>query len=239
MAAAARLCAALLLAGALPGCATTGGNPADPLEPFNRAIFGFNDTVDGAVIKPVAQGYRAVVPGPIRTGVSNFFSNLGDVWICVNNLLQAKFLDAFQDFGRVIFNSTLGIGGLFDVASDAGFQKHNEDFGQTLGKWGVGSGPYLVLPFLGPSTVRDGMGFLVDTQADPVWRYGNVPVRNTAVGIRFVGMRAELLDATSILEQAALDKYSFVRDAWLQRRRNLIYDGDPPREKDESDEDSR
>src|SRR5438552_8246858 len=231
-----RLCVELLLAATVAGCATTGGNPADPLEPFNRAMFGFNDAVDRAVIKPVAKGYRAVVPGIVRTGVSNFFSNLEDVWISVNNVLQGKFQDGFGDFGRVLINSTLGVAGIFDFASDMGIQKHNEDFGQTLGRWGVGSGAYLVLPILGPSTVRDGFGFLVDTQADPVWRVGNVPARNTAVGVRFIARRAELLDATSVVEQAALDKYSFVRDAWMQRRRNLIYDGDPPREREEPDD---
>lgn len=239
MAAGKNLCATVLLAAALSGCATSGGNPADPLEPFNRAMFSFNDTLDGAVIKPVAKGYRAVVPGIVRTGVSNFFANLEDVWICVNNLLQAKFEEGFQDFGRFVFNSTLGIAGIFDVASGAGFQKHNEDFGQTLGRWGVGSGPYLVLPILGPSTVRDGTALLLDTKADLVFYIDGVPVHNTLYASRAVSNRANLLDTSSILDQAALDKYSFTRDAWLQRRRSLIYDGNPPREKEESDEDSR
>jgi len=233
-----RLCATLLLAGTLCGCATTGGNPADPLEPLNRAIFSFNDTVDDILLRPVAKGYRAALPGPVRTGVSNFFSNLEDVWICVNNVLQGKFEDALHDFARVIFNSTLGLGGLFDVATDGGFQKHNEDFGQTMGKWGVGSGPYLVIPIIGPSSVRDGFGWLVGLQADPVWRINDIPVRNSLYVTRGISTRANLLDATSVIEQAALDKYAFVRDAWLQRRRNLVYDGYPPREKEE-DEDSR
>jgi len=173
----------------------------------------------------------------VRTGVSNFFSNIEDVWISVNDVLQGKFQQGLEDFTRVIFNSTFGIAGVFDFASELGLPKHNEDFGQTLGSWGVGSGAYLVLPVLGPSTIRDGLAFLVDTQADPVWRIGNVPVRNTAVGIRFVSRRAELLDATSVLDEAALDRYRFVRDAWLQRRRNLVYDGDPPREREEPDDD--
>jgi len=231
-----RLCAALLLAGTLAGCATSGGNPADPLEPFNRAMFSFNDAVDGVVMKPVAKGYRSVVPGFLRTGISNFFSNLEDVWISVNDVLQGKFQQGLEDFTRVFFNSTFGIAGVCDFASDVGLQKHTEDFGQTLGWSGLGSGASLVLPILGPSTVRDGFGFLVDTQADPVWRVGNVPARNTAVGVRFIARRAELLDATSVVEQAALDKYSFVRDAWMQRRRNLVYDGDPPREPEEPDD---
>ncbi len=238
MAKAKRLCV-LLLAGTLSGCATSGGNPADPLEPFNRAMFSFNDTLDDAVMKPVAKAYRAVLPGIVLTGVSNFFSNLEDVWISVNDVLQGKFQRGLEDFGRLLLNSTFGIAGIFDLASEAGLPKNNEDFGQTLAWWGVGSGAYLVLPILGPSTVRDGLAFLVDTQADPVWRIGDVPARNTTVVVRYVGRRAELLDATSVLEAAALDKYGFVREAWLQRRRNLIYDGDPPREKEESDDDSR
>lgn len=236
MAKAEKLCAALLLAGILAGCATSGGNPADPLEPFNRAVFSFNDTADEAVIKPVAKGYRAAVPGIVRTGVSNFFSNLEDVWISVNDVLQGKFQQGFEDFTRVIFNSTFGIAGLFDFASDVGLQKHNEDFGQTLGSWGVGSGAYLVLPILGPSTVRDGFGLLLDTQADLVFQIDGVPVHNSLYATRAISTRANLLDASSVIETAALDKYSFVREAWLQRRRNLVYDGNPPREREEPDD---
>src|SRR6266702_4657457 len=142
MAKAKRLCAALFLAWTLAGCATSGGNPADPLEPLNRVVFSFNDAADKAVITPVARAYRAVLPGSGRTGVSNFFSNLEDIWISVNDMLQGKFQDGFEDFGRVFINSTLGVAGLFDFASDMGIQKHNEDFGQTLGRWGVGSGAY-------------------------------------------------------------------------------------------------
>jgi phospholipid-binding lipoprotein MlaA len=231
-----RLCAALLLAGTLAGCATSGGNPADPLEPFNRAMFRFNDAVDGAVIKPVAKGYRSVVPGILRTGISNVFSNLEDVWISVNDVLQGKFQQGVDDFGRVLFNSTFGIAGIFDFASELGLQKHNEDFGQTLGWWGVGSGAYLVLPLLGPSTVRDGFGWVLDTQADLVFKIDGVPVHNSLYATRAISNRANLLDASSVIEQAALDKYTFVREAWLQRRRNLVYDGDPPREREEPDD---
>jgi phospholipid-binding lipoprotein MlaA len=234
-----RLCAALLLAGSLAGCATSGGNPADPLEKVNRAVFAFNDAADKAVLTPVAKGYRAVLPGFLRTGISNFFSNLEDVWVSVNDLLQGKFQQGAEDATRVIFNSTFGIGGLFDFASDNGLAKHNEDFGQTLGVWGITSGPYLVLPLFGPSTFRDGLGLLVDGRADLVYRLvdEDVPLRNTLYATRAVGNRASLLDASSVLDQAALDRYAFVRDAWLQRRRNLIYDGDPPREKDDEDDD--
>ncbi|HTF13807.1 MAG TPA: VacJ family lipoprotein [Burkholderiales bacterium] len=236
MAKAKRLCAALLLAGTLAGCATSGGNPADPFEPFNRAMFSFNDTVDTAVIKPVAKGYRRVVPGILRTGISNFFSNLEDVWISVNNVLQGKFREGFDDFTRVLFNSTFGVAGIFDFASDVGLQKHNEDFGQTLGWWGVGSGAYLVLPILGPSTIRDGFGLLLDTQADLVFQIDGVPVHNSLYATRAIGKRASLLDASSVIEQAALDKYAFIRDAWLQRRLDLVYDGDPPRQPEEPDD---
>lgn len=239
MNAAKRLGAVLTLAWMLAGCATSGGNPTDPLEPFNRAMFSFNDAVDSAVMKPVAQGYRAVLPGFIRTGITNFFSNLEDVWITVNDLLQGKIRQGGEDFARFLFNSTFGLLGVIDVASDIGLDKHNEDFGQTLGRWGLGSGAYLVLPFLGPSTVRDGFGLLLDLKADLVWTIDDVPTRNSLYATRLVSKRSDLLDATNILEQAALDKYSFVRDAWLQRRRNLVYDGEPPRERSEDDEDSR
>ncbi len=230
------MCAALLLAGMSAGCATSGGNPADPLEPLNRVVFSFNDAADKAVIKPVARAYRAVLPGIVRTGVSNFFSNLEDIWISVNDVLQGKFQEGIDDLGRVLFNSTFGIAGIFDFASQLGFQKHNEDFGQTLGSWGVGSGAYLVLPILGPSTIRDGFGLLLDTQADLVFKIDGVPVHNSLYGTRAIANRANLLDASSVIEQAALDKYAFVRDAWLQRRRNLVYDGNPPREREDPDD---
>jgi phospholipid-binding lipoprotein MlaA len=233
-----RLCAALLVAGSLAGCATSGGNPADPLEKVNRAVFAFNDAADKVLITPVAKGYRAVLPGFLRTGIANFFSNLEDVWISVNDVLQGKFQEGSEDFTRVIFNSTFGIGGIFDFASDVGLPKHSEDFGQTLGVWGVTSGPYVVLPLFGPSTFRDGFGLLVDGRADLVYRLVNddVPLRNVLYATRAIGNRANLLDASSVLDQAALDRYAFVRDAWLQRRRNQVYDGNPPREKDDADD---
>ena len=231
-----RLLAAALLSAALAGCATTGSNPADPLEPFNRAMFKFNDKVDDYVMKPVSRGYKAAVPSLVRTGVTNFFSNLQDLWISANNLMQGKVEWALGDFLRFTFNSSFGLLGILDVASDMGLDKHNEDFGQTLGRWGVGSGPYLVLPLLGPSNVRDGLAFVADFKADPVGYVDNVPVRNSLYGIRFVNTRTNLLDATNILEEAALDRYTFVRDSWMQRRRSLIYDGSPPREPSDSDE---
>jgi phospholipid-binding lipoprotein MlaA len=229
----------LFLAGTLSGCATSGGNPSDPLEPLNRAMFGFNDTVDDAVVRPVAKAYRAALPGIVRTGISNFFSNLEDVWISVNDVLQGKVQQGFEDFGRFLLNSTFGIAGIFDIASEAGLLKNSEDFGQTLGSWGIGTGAYLVLPILGPSTVRDGFGLLLDTQTDLVFRIDGVRVHNSLYLTRAIATRANLLDASSVIETAALDKYAFVREAWLQRRRNLVYDGNPPREKEEADDDSR
>ena len=213
----------------LGGCATTGGNPNDPLEPYNRAMFGFNDGVDRIVIKPLASGYKTVMPEFARTGVTNFFSNLGDIWIGINNILQGKIADGASDFGRFALNSTLGILGLVDIASNAGLDKHNEDFGQTLGRWGVGSGAYVVLPILGPSTVRDGISQLaVDWHGDPLWYVNDIPVRNELIGVRIIDTRANLLDVSRLAEEAALDHYAYVRDAYLQRRRSLIYDGNPP-----------
>ena len=215
----------------LGGCATTGGNGNDPLEGYNRAMFGFNDTLDKAIIKPVASGYKAVMPDFARTGVTNFFANLADIWIGINNILQGKVGEGVSDLGRFAINSTIGIVGLIDVASKAGLDKHNEDFGQTLGRWGVGSGAYVVLPFFGPSNVRDGFSRLViDWHGDPLWYVGNVPTRNELIGVRIVDDRANLLDLSRLAEEAALDHYAYVRDAFMQRRRSLIYDGNPPPE---------
>ncbi|MHB1358857.1 MAG: MlaA family lipoprotein [Rhodocyclaceae bacterium] len=217
------------LAGLLGGCATS-GNPKDPIEGFNRAMYGFNEAVDTVVIKPVAQGYDYVLPSPVRTGVTNFFGNLADLFIGVNNLLQGKPEQAVSDLGRVLINSTVGILGLFDVATPAGLEKHEEDFGQTFGRWGVGNGAYVVLPILGPRTVRDTAGLVLDMAADPVGNVSDVPTRNTLLGLRLIDARADLLPADKVIEEAALDKYSYVRDGYLQRRRNLVHDGNPPRE---------
>ena len=213
------------------GCASTGeGDPRDPFESFNRGVFGFNEVVDDYVAKPVATAYRDLLHEEIRGRVRNFFSNLGDLWIGANDILQGKFYDGFESGMRFVFNSTLGIFGLHDVASEMGIEKRNEDFGQTLGRWGIGEGPYLVLPILSSSTVRDAFGTGVDMWVDPVGDIDPVRTRNSLIALRLVGARADLLDASRILEQAALDKYVFQRDAYLQRRRNLVYDGQPPRE---------
>jgi phospholipid-binding lipoprotein MlaA len=219
----------LLLCGAA-GCATTAGSdPRDPLEGFNRAMFSFNDGFDQAIGKPVATAYRDVVPSPVRTWVRNFFANLYDLWTGFNNLVQGKPADTVTDWARFAFNTTLGIFGINDVATSMGLEKHDEDFGQTLGRWGFSDGAYLVWPIIGPSSVRDTIGLIPDYTFDPVWNHKPHGVRYFAATLRFVSRRADLLDASRILEEAALDKYVFMRDAYLQRRRNQVYDGNPPR----------
>ncbi len=224
------LLVALLLTGAA-GCATTnGGDPRDPLEGFNRAMHSFNDGFDEAIGKPVATGYRNVLPAPIRSWVRNFFANIGDLLIGANNLLQGKPKDTVVDWARFGFNSTLGVFGINDVASEMGLEKHDEDFGQTFGRWGVGDGAYIVWPFLGSSNVRDSVGLVFDIGLDPVLMHEPVRVRNVMTVLRATSRRADLLDASRILEEAALDKYVFQRDGYMQRRRSLIYDGNPPRE---------
>ncbi len=222
-------CAGLLLG----GCATQ-GNPKDPLEGVNRAMFSVNEGLDKVLFKPVAQGYDFVVPLPGKTVVSNFFSNLTDPWIAVNNLLQAKPGQAFSDVGRFVINSTVGIGGAFDIASELGLDKHEEDLGQTLGRWGVGDGPYIVLPLLGGRTTRDAIALIGDGYGGPLYyMVDDAATRNILLGVRVVSNRAQLLPVEKTIEEAALDKYSYLRDAYLQRRRSLIFDGNPPRIKDE------
>lgn len=225
-----RLCAAAAAVLVLTGCASTANNPQDPLESYNRAMFGFNDAVDRAVLKPVATGYKNVVPGFAQTGVANFFGNLSDAWSSVNNLLQGKPEQAGTDFGRFALNSTFGIFGLLDIATEAGMQRSDEDFGQTLGRWGVPSGPYLILPLLGPSTVRDTAALPVDYNGD-IWKYKE-PTRWRTVGgvARVIDTRSSLLDASNMLEDAALDRYEFLRDGYMQRRQSQVYDGDVPRQ---------
>jgi len=222
---------AIAAVGLLTGCATS-GNPKDPIEGFNRAMFAFNEGLDSAIIKPVAKGYDAVLPSPIKTGVTNFFSNIEDLFIGVNNLLQGKVPEAFSDLGRVVINSTVGLLGVIDFASDAGLEKHDEDFGQTFGRWGVGNGAYVVIPVFGSRTVRDTVGLVLDVAADPVANHNPKRTRDVALVLRLVNDRANLLPADKVVEEAALDKYSYLRDAYLQRRRNLIHDGNPPRDRE-------
>jgi phospholipid-binding lipoprotein MlaA len=216
-----------LMAIALVGCATSPTqNPRDPIESFNRVMFSFNDAVDEAALKPVAEAYKKTLPEFVQSGVGNFFGNLGDVWTAVNNLLQGKGADGTTDLMRVAINSTFGLGGLINIASSAGLPKHKEDFGQTLGKWGVSAGPYIVLPLLGPSTTRDTIALPLDWKGD-LWRYTDpVSTRYAGSAVRVIGQRAGVLDASNLIEEAALDRYEFVRDAYLQRRQNTIDDGD-------------
>ncbi|MCK9258644.1 MAG: VacJ family lipoprotein [Azoarcus sp.] len=220
------LTAAVLLG---TGCATTASNPQDPLEGYNRAMFSFNEGLDKAVIKPAAQVYEAVLPSPVRTGVGNVFGNLGDPWIGINNLLQGKVADALSDMMRFVFNSTFGIAGLFDIASEMGFAKHDEDFGQTLGRWGVGDGAYIVLPFFGSRTLRDAAMLPVDLSVDAVSSVGHIPTRNTMIGVRLMNTRANLLGVDKTLDEGTLDKYTYVRDFYLEQRRYKVFDGNPPR----------
>lgn len=222
----------LIIASTTVGCASVNGpSPEhDPFESYNRAMFSFNDAVDENILKPVAAAYKDYVPSPVQSGVSNFFSNLGDILVVLNDLLQGKFSQARDDTLRVFVNSVFGLFGLFDVASHMELPKHHEDFGQTLGVWGVSDGPYLVLPFLGPSTVRDTAGLLVDSTVDPLYDIRDSEARLAAIALKAVDTRAGLLGASKVLDQAAFDRYAFLRDAYLQRRKHLIYDGAPPKD---------
>jgi phospholipid-binding lipoprotein MlaA len=244
------LWAALAFSAALSGCMTTpstatstanttsgpgitpkeniASNPADPWENWNRKVYAFNDAVDEAVLKPVAKAYKAVVPSLVRAGVSNVLGNIGDVWSAANHLLQGKLQTGLEMGMRVLTNTFFGLGGLLDPATEMGLTRRSEDFGQTLGRWGVGSGPYVVLPLLGPSTVRDAAAIIVDRQAAAS---NLAPTQNGSLaitGLSIVDLRANLLDTTRMLDAVALDRYSFVRDGWLQRRRDALYDGAPP-----------
>lgn len=227
----------------LGGCATTQSNhnSNDPIEPLNRGIYRFNDTLDKVVVKPVARAYDKVTPEPVQNMVRNFFSNLDDIVVTINDLLQLKFAQAASDSARVVFNSTFGIFGLFNFADH--LEKHNEDFGQTLGYWGIGSGPYIVLPFFGPSNLRDSAGLFVDSMTNPLEEYEPVSTRNKLYAAKIISLRTDLLKHEEVLDAAAIDRYAFIRDAYLQHRQSLVYDGDPPRKKkydddDEGDEDS-
>jgi len=223
-----------LVIGALVVALTSSGaladeNSHDPYEGFNRPMFAVNEAIDKYAAKPVAQVYDNAVPLPVKASVGNFFGNAGDLWIGVNSALQGKLGDAGIDLGRLLINSTVGILGLFDVASELGLERHDEDFGQTLAVWGVDGGGYLYWPVIGSSNVRDTVGFAVGTYADPAMYVRPVSVRNSMAALRFVDIRASLLPSDKVVEEAALDKYAYIRDAYLQRRRNQIFDGRPPR----------
>ena len=229
---AARTATLLTLAVAASGCPSVARpNPADPLEGWNRGVQRFNDSVDEAFVQPVARSYRDLVPQPVRTGVTNFFGNLGDLWSTLNHVLQGNPEPALNMTLRVAVNTTFGLAGVLDIATEAGLDRHSEDFGQTLGRWGLPPGPYLVLPLAGPSSVRDTLGLPLDMAASAATLQG-VGVaegdRWAATALQVINLRANLLGATRLLEDVALDRYSFLRDAYLARRRNLVYDGEPP-----------
>ena len=248
-----RLAGVLLAAALLGGCATAGKSagpeaaedaaaaarkkaarapdPRDPFEPVNRGIYRFNDRLDKAVMRPTARVYQRVVPQFVRQSVSNAFLNVNDVRVAFNNAMQGKFVVAYADLGRVLINSTWGLLGLFDIASEAGIERHQEDFGQTLGWWGIPDGPYIMLPLFGPSNARDTAGWAVDYFTDPLTYVEPTRASNQITATKLVSRRAELLDASKVLDAAALDPYSFVRESYFQRRRNLVYDGKPPADK--------
>lgn len=235
---------ALVVAALSSGCATLGppppagdglkapaaapANPADPWESWNRRVFAFNDAVDAALLRPVAEAYVEVVPSPARQAVGNFFANFGDAWSVVNHLLQGKWEGALNSLVRVTTNSVFGLGGLIDIATEAGIDRETEDLGQTLGAWGVGSGPYVVLPLFGPSTLRDTATWVPDRYVSPSLLVDRDVTRAALTATNVIDTRAGLLQATRMLDSIALDRYSFVRDAYLQRRLNQVYDGNPP-----------
>ena len=220
------LMAACLLMAVLTGCASgPRSDPRDPWEPFNRSMWTFNEGLDKAVLRPVAETYKEVTPNLVRRGVNNFFANLTDLWSFVNNSLQLKPREAMESLTRFNLNTFFGLGGLLDIASEAGIERHREDFGQTLGRWGVPSGPYLVVPLLGPSTLRDTAARAINATGDPVYYVSDVVKRNSLYVLRVVDLRASLLRAGNVLEEAALDRYTFTRDVYLQiRRREVLGD---------------
>lgn len=217
---------AALIFSLLTGCSTIAAkNPADPWESWNRSVFNFNDSLDTGIVKPVATAYTTAVPSFVRTGVNNFFSNLSGVWTVVNSTLQLKPQAAVETFFRVTVNTFLGLGGVLDVASEMNIERHTADFGQTLGHYGVPPGPYLVIPLLGSSTLRDSFASTLISRGDLVWQLSSVAARNSLYALRLLDIRANLLRTTSVLEGVALDKYTFTRDIYLQVRRNDILDG--------------
>lgn len=225
----------------LQGCAMTTGvavDPRDPWEGMNRKVYAFNDALDVAVVRPVAQAYVEVVPSFVRTGVRNFVGNLVDVWSVVNAGLQFKGQAAAEGFMRVAVNSTLGLYGVLDIATDAGISRPREDFGQTLGHWGVAPGPYVILPLFGPSTLRDSLALPLDMQASPARFFSGSDAQAAVTVLRITDLRASLLTAGDALKAASLDPYSFLRDAWLQKRQSEVYDGNPPQQFDYKDPDS-
>jgi phospholipid-binding lipoprotein MlaA len=227
-----RVAALVLAASVTAGCAQAPSR-VDPFEPMNRTLYEVHDVVDTNLVKPIAQAYVDIVPQLIRLGVTNVFNNIEDLFSALNGLLQGKPDRAGDDLGRVMLNTMFGIGGLFDLATDLGIERGGEDFGQTFAVWGLPAGPYLFIPFFGPTTVRDGTGLIVRIALGPVGEIPDVPLRNSLYGLGAVDLRAQALGAGELVETAALDRYLFIRNAYLQRRRYLIHDGQPPRELEE------
>jgi len=229
------VCAAFISGSALlQGCASTPyANTNDPYESFNRKVFVFNEEMDKRLLRPGAVAYKAILPDFVEKSISNFTNNLKDAWSFVNMVLQGEGAPAVEGLMRVVVNSTFGLGGLLDVASDMQLDRRSEDLGQTFAVWGAPKGPYLVLPFFGPSTVRDTIGLPADIYAMP--SLADVGARNAVTVVQVLSLRSQLLGATDLLSEVALDKYSFVRDAYLQRRRNLIYNGNPPDQYDDGE----
>lgn len=222
----------LALVLALAGCATTKNDPRDPLEGWNRRVQSLNDTMDDYVMKPVAKGYQYITPSFVDKGITNFFGNVDDIGIIANDLLQFKLLQTGQDMGRLVVNSTLGLAGFVDVARHMNLPKHNEDMDQTLGAWGIPAGPYLVLPFFGPSTPRAVVGVAGDTAANPINWIIPKAIPWGVGGLKTIDTRADLLSATKIVDEASVDRYEFIRNAYFQQRKYLIYDGNPPIDED-------
>jgi phospholipid-binding lipoprotein MlaA len=221
----------LIFLSALTGCATgPNANPADPFEPFNRGVSSFNEGFDNALLKPAATAYRTVTPSPVRTGVNNFFNNLEDMWSTVNAALQLRPQATVESSMRVAVNTFFGFGGLLDIATEARLERYNEDFGKTLGRWGVGSGPYVVLPLFGPSTLRDTAAFPVNSAGSVLGNINDVPARNSLTVLEVVDTRSNFLRAGALVDEIALDKYTFVRDAHLRRRAASIYGYSEPKD---------
>jgi phospholipid-binding lipoprotein MlaA len=228
-----RLLAGVASAALLAGCAAAPSRD-DPFEPMNRASYAVHEVVDGHFVKPMVQAYVDYTPRPIRQAISNFFGNIDDLFSFVNDVLQGKPEKAGHDLGRVITNTAFGVGGLIDIASDAGVPKGNEDFGQTFGFWGIPQGPYIFIPVFGPTTVRDGTGWIIRGYTTPIGYIPDVPVRNVIWGMGAVDLRASVLGTENVVNQAALDPYTFIRRAYLQRREYLVHDGEvPPRKEDD------
>lgn len=228
-----RRACAIAAAALVAGCATGPSAKDDPLEPMNRTLYEVHDAVDTAVVRPIAQAYVDVVPQPVRQSVSNVFNNIQDLFSGINGILQGKLDKAGDDFGRVVLNTGFGLGGIFDLASMMGIERGNEDFGQTFGVWGIPQGPYLFVPLFGPTTFRDGAGVALRFVWGPAQYLSDEALRWSLYGLTYIDLRADALSAGGIVETAALDRYTFIRNAYLQRRRYLVYDGKPPPEKEE------